>query len=155
MAISLTTIRNNILTSLFGRRLGLKPLVPSDPASEHLLGMAGEQLPVTDATSDTTGTNITAYGITTVNTTTNDTWLLDPPLAGVLKRIVFITTSTGVRTIMRKDATFAIESTGSSTGTTIAAQSGGMSLVLQGVSATAYVIVSKPGTTELAINGTT
>lgn len=155
MALSLTTLRNSIVTSIFGRRLGIAKAVSSDANSEFLVGLNGMRVPIADATSDTTGTNITGYGITTVNTTTDDTWLLDNPIAGVIKHLVFQSTSTGIRTIYRKDNTFAIQTTGSSTGTTIAAQSGGMALVLQGVSSALYIVVSKPGTTEMAINGTT
>lgn len=155
MALSLVTLRNSIVTSLFGRRLGIAKAVSSDANSEYLVGMNGMRVPIQDATSDTTGTNILGYGITTVNTSTDDTWLLDNPIAGIYKHLYFQSTSTGIRTIYRKDNTFAIQTTGSSTGTTIAAQSGGMSLHLIGISSALYGVVSKPGSTELAINGTT
>ena len=87
MALSLTTIRNSIVTSVYGRRLGLANLVSGDANSEGLIGFASVRQPIADATSDTTGTNITGYGITTVDTTTDDTWLLDNPIAGVSKTL--------------------------------------------------------------------
>lgn len=155
MAQSLTTLRNSIQVSLFGRRLGLKKLVASDDASEALVGVEGIQATVTDATSDTTGTNIKGFGWTNVDTTTDDTWLLDNPIQGVHKFIFTGSTSTGIRTIKRKDNTFAIRTSGNSTGTTIAAQGGGLMLHLFGLSSALYGIVAKPGSTELAINGTT
>lgn len=161
MALSLTTVRNQIVTSLFGRRVGLKSLVSGDASSEGLVGFASNQFPITDATSDTTGTNITGYGITTVDTSTDDTWLLDNPIAGVEKIIYTGSTSTGIRTIKRKDNTFAIQSSANSTGTTIVAQGGGLTLRLLGISSALYAIVSRPTgfssacSTEMAINGTT
>lgn len=155
MALSLTTIRNGILTSLFGRRIGLKSLVASDANSEGLVGFAGSQFPITDATSDTTGTNITGYGITTVDTTTNDTWLLDAPIQGVEKTLYFGSTSTGIRTVMRGAATFTIRTTAESTNTTIVVQAGGQTIRLLGITSTLYGILSKPASTEHAFNGTT
>lgn len=154
MALSITTIRNNILTSLYGRRLGLDTL-------GALRGHVGEVQPITDATSDTTGTNITGYGFTTVDTSTDDTWLLDNPIPGMFKHIYTGSTSTGIRTIKRKDNTFAIQSSANSTGTTIIAQGGGLMLTLFGVSSALYAIVARPTgfssacSTEMAINGTT
>lgn len=161
MALSLTTIRNNILRSIVGRRLGLGMAVQTDVNSEHLVGTNGLRIPITDATSDTTGTNITGYGWTTVDTSTDDTWLLDNPVGGIFKTIYTGSTSTGIRTIKRKDNTFAIQSSANSTGTTIVAQAGGLTLTLFGVSSALYAVVSRPTgfssacSTEMAINGTT
>ena len=162
MALSLTTIRNSIVTSIYGRRIGLTRLVAGDDNSESLLGPAAMRVPVTDATSDTTGTNITGYGITTVDTTTDDTWLLDNPIAGVEKTIYTgPTTSTGIRTIKRKDNTFAIQTSANSTGTTIVAQAGGLTLRLIGITSAIYGVLARPTgfssacSTEMAINGTT
>lgn len=161
MAISLTTLQNQIQTSLFGRRLGLKRLVSSDANSAALVGVNTIQEPVTDATSDTTGTNITGYGITNVDTTTDDTWLLDNPIPGVRKVIYTGSTSTGIRTIKRKDATFAIRTSANSTGTTIVAQGGGLTLELFGLTSAIYAVIGRPTgfssacSTEMAINGTT
>lgn len=161
MAQSLTTLRNSIQVSLFGRRLGLKKLVASDDASEALVGVEGIQATVTDATSDTTGTNIKGFGWTNVDTTTDDTWLIDNPIQGVFKHIYTGSTSTGIRTIKRKDNTFAIRTSANSTGTTIVAQGGGLLLTLFGISSALYAVVSRPTgfssacSTEMAINGTT
>lgn len=161
MALSIETIRNSIITSIRGRRFGLKLLVSTDTGSEAFVGPNGFQEPITAATSDTTGTNIKGYGFTTVDTSTDDTWLLDNPIAGVTKTIYTGSTSTGIRTIKRKDATFAIQSSANSTGTTIIAQGGGLTLKLFGLSSALYAIVSRPTgfssacSTEMAINGTT
>lgn len=155
MALSLTTIRNQIVTSLFGRRMGLTRQVTADVDSEHILGVQGLKYPYTDATSDTTGTDIKGYGITVVDTTTDDTWLMDAPIPGVYKTLYFGSTSTGIRTIKRDDGTWAIRTTASSTGTTIVVQAGGQSIVLLGLSTALYGVVSKPASTEHAFNGTT
>lgn len=154
MAVSLSSLRDTILTSIRGRRIGLD-------ANDQLAGTHGNKIPVTDATSDTTGTNITGFGWTSVDTTTNDTWLLAAPVQGSFKYLYTGSTSTGIRTIKRADSTFAIRSSADSTGTTIVAQGGGLLLTLFGVSSAIYAVVSRPTgfssacSTELAINGTT
>lgn len=161
MAYTITQIQNSIQTSLRGRRLGLKRAVSTDAGSEILAGVQGMQVPIVDATSDTTGTNLTGYGISVVDTTTDDTWLLDNPIPGLKKIIYTGSTSTGIRTIKRKDATFAIRSSASSTLTTIVAQGGGLTLELIGISSAVYGIIGRPtgfssaSSTEMALNGTT
>lgn len=153
-----------IVTSIHGRRLGIS-------SSGYLTSQGGQTLGVdflhgaitspTAATSDTTGTNITAYGLTTVDTSTDDTWLLDAPIPGVRKILYTGSTSTGIRTIKRANATFAIRSSASSTLTTIIAQGGGLTLELIGVSSAIYGILGRPTgfssacSTEMALNGTT
>jgi hypothetical protein len=163
--MSRETLRNNILTSVHGRRLGLSR--GSSANMEYLVGPDGIRSPhgavyeVQAATSDTTGTNITAYGFQTVDSTTDDGWLLDPPIVGVTKILYTGSTSTGIRTIKRMDNTFAIQSSANSTGTTIIAQGGGLSLTLIGISTALYGVLSRgvgfssAASTEMAINGTT
>jgi hypothetical protein len=163
--MSRQTLRNTIRTSIHGTRLGLTQ--GSSANMEYIVGPDGFKSPhgavyeVQAATSDTTGTNITAYGITSVDTTTDDTWLLDPPIVGVTKTIYTGSTSTGIRTIKRADNTFAIQSSANSTITTIIAQGGGLILQLVGVTSALYGITARPTgfssacSTEMAINGTT
>jgi hypothetical protein len=154
MAYSINELRNLIQTSIFGRRLGLDK-------NDQLIGHTGLREPVTAATSDTTGTTISGYGWTSVDTSTDDTWLLAAPVPGAYKYLYTGSTSTGIRTIKRADATFAIQSSGNSTGTTIVAQGGGLTLQLFGISTALYAVVSRPTgftsacSTEMAINGTT
>lgn len=154
MAYLLNTIRNEILTSIVGRRLGID-------AGGYLIGHRGERQQVTDATSDTTGTLITGDGWTSVDTTTDDGWSLAPPVKGAMKYIYTGSTSTGIRTIKRSAATFAIQTSANSTTTTIVAQGGGLLLQMFGVSSALYAIVSRPtgfssaASTEMALNGTT
>lgn len=154
MAFSLETLRNEIVTSVYGRRLGLDSV-------GRLIGHEGMRIPEVDATSDTTGTAITGYGWTNVDTTTDDTWTLSAPVKGAFKYIYTGSTSTGIRTIKRADNSFAIRSSADSTGTTIVAQGGGLLLTLFGLTSAIYAVVSRPTgfssacSTEMAINGTT
>ena len=161
MAYTLTTIRGTIITSIKGNRLGLVRPWITDTDSEHLGGTQGVQVPLVDATSDTTGTNIKGYGFTKFDTSTDDGWLLEAPRPGVLKYLYTGSTSTGIRTIKRVDNTFAIQTSANSTGTTIVAQGGGLLLTLIGLSTALYGILARPTgfssacSTEMAINGTT
>ena len=149
-------------TSLYGRRFGLQALSSAQTGArripvDFLVGdnMGGVRHELQAATSDTTGTNITGWGITVVDTSTNDTWLLDNPIAGVKKILYTGSTSTGIRTIMRKDATFAIRTSAASTLTTIVAQAGGKIIELLGISSAIYALGATGGSTEWALNGTT
>lgn len=154
MALNIETLRNESITNIYGRRLGLDQV-------GRLVGHQGLRIPTKDATSDTTGTTIDGYGWSNVDTTTDDTWLLAAPVPGAFKYIWTGSTSTGIRTIKRADATFAIQTSANSTGTTIVAQAGGLLLELFGLTTALYAIVSRPTgfssacSTEMAINGTT
>ena len=148
MALNIETLRNKAVTTLFGRRMGLD-------IDEQVIGTKGVKIPYEDATSDTTGTNISGYGMTVVDSSTDDTWLLSNPKPGAFKYIYTGSTSTGIRTIKRADNTFAIRTSAISTATTIVAQGGGLWLELFGLSSALFAIVAKPGSTELAINATT
>lgn len=154
MALNIETLRNLAITPIYGRRLGLD-------VAGRLIGHEGLRIPTKDATSDTTGTTIDGYGWSNVDTTTDDTWLLAAPVPGAFKYIWTGSTSTGIRTIKRADATFAIQTSASSTNTTIVAQGGGLLLTLFGLSSALYGVVSRPTgfssacSTEMALNGTT
>lgn len=161
MAYTLEQVRDGIKTSVHGRRLGLKQLVSNDLNSEGLVGPATQQFPITDATSDTTATVITGYGLTSIDTTTNDTWLLAAPIPGVRKSFYTGSTSTGIRTVLREAATFTIRSSANSTAVGFVAQGGGLFMELIGITSTLYGVVSRPTgfssacSTELALVTTT
>ena len=161
MAYTLEQVRDGIKTSVHGRRLGLKQLVSTDLNSEAIVGPAAQQFPLVDATSDTTGTVITGYGHTNVDTSTNDTWLLAAPIPGVRKSFYTGSTSTGIRTVIREAATFTIQTSGNSTAVGFIAQAGGLFLELIGITSTLYGVVSRPTgfssacSTELALTATT
>ena len=93
MAQSLETIRSEILTSIHGRRVGLDP-------NGYLAGFPDVVRPVSNATSDTTGTALAPYGFHTIVTTTDDTWILtDPPRAGLEVKLITNSSSTGTHTV--------------------------------------------------------
>lgn len=154
MAYAIDTLRNDIVTSLHGRRLGLD-------SGGRLIGHEGLRIPEVDATSATTATNIAGHGWTNVDTTTDHTWLLADPVKGAFKYLYTGSTSTGIRTIKRANNSFAIRTSADSTGTTIVAQGGGLLLTLFGLTSAIYAVVSRPTgfssacSTEMAINGTT
>ena len=83
------------------------------------------------------------------------------PVKGAFKYIFTGSTSTGIRTILRQDNSFAIQTSANSTGTTIVAQGGGLMLTLFGLTSALYAVVSRgvgfssACSTEMAINGTT
>lgn len=91
MAQSLTTLRNNIITSIFGRRLGLQ-------SDQTLVGPVGFKRVVEDINT-TDVTTALFYGVTRVMTSGSSQGptqsFLPAPVPGVEKYIVMHTTSTG------------------------------------------------------------
>ncbi len=93
MAETLENIRDDILKSIHGRQLGLTH-------NGHLGGFKDVRRVVTNATSDTTGTALLPYGLHSIVTTTDDSWILtDPEWAGSEVKLVTNSSSTGTHTV--------------------------------------------------------
>lgn len=98
----LETLRNNILTSLYGRRLGLDK-------DQFLVGTKALKVATQTLTSGTTATAIPNYGATNITVTTGSastassvgttevgtSWALEAPAEGVEKMIYLGLTTTG------------------------------------------------------------
>ena len=83
---------NKILTSLFGRRLGLQRMTTSESGGsapqEYLVGPDALRVGVT--TAETTSVNLPAHGVSVIPGTSADSsavYTLDPPIPGVRKTI--------------------------------------------------------------------
>lgn len=91
MAFSINTIRNTILDSIKGRKIGL------DPAG-YLVGQLETKAAVEDIQS-TTPTTLLAYGLTRILTSGSSQGptqhFLPVPVTGVEKTIAMVSTSTG------------------------------------------------------------
>lgn len=138
MAFTLQQLRNVILTSIHGRRLGMDP-------NQFLVGQKGVRVPVANATSDTTGTALVNHGFHTVATTTNDVWTLEDPTPGCEVEIATITTSTGNHAIVPAAAT--IVSTNGVAGSSITMQGIGAWIKLIGISTAQWAVTSRGGST--------
>ena len=98
MAIDLEGLRTQVLDSIKGRKFGLD-------YQGYLAGPPGLRDPITAATSLTTGTNIVAYGITTLQSASAATaFKLEAPVSGIRKTLVSM--STGGYTISLVSGTF-------------------------------------------------
>lgn len=90
MATLLETLRGQLLTSIFGRRLGIDP-------NEYLVGPKDIRKQIEDLT--TTPTTVAAYGMSLVTATGSSQGpvqhFLPAPVPGVLKHLALGTTSTG------------------------------------------------------------
>lgn len=159
---TLNQLRNSILTSIYGRRLGLTQ-------AEFLVGPKGFQNPIQSLTSGSTGTNVTNYGITQLDVTTGAastassigttevgcSWQMDAPAAGVEKILtkvsatggstmpVIVEFSTGV-TVTGVDTTLGTTFTG------VNLQGVGAFVRLMGMGSTSWLVVSKSTGTSLA-----
>ena len=143
MALSLQQVRDSIMTSIYGRRLGLDK-------DDRLCGIKGRRETITAATSDTTGTNLPNYGIITVATSTDDTWILDDPETGCEVKIMTGTTSTGDHYIIADNAT--IKSSLGLDQTTIDLRGGGAGCTLVGLSTSQWGVLTKSSTTAIIIS---
>jgi hypothetical protein len=93
---------SNIVTSLHGRRIGLQSMSSGQTGAglagrkaEFLVGPDGMRHGVT--TAETTGTTVPAYGVSFLNGTSaasSSVYVLDPPIPGVLKTVVFSSANT-------------------------------------------------------------
>ncbi len=142
MAFSLDQLRRRILTSIHGRRLGLDH-------NEFAVGPKGLRVPITDATSDTTGTALPNHGLVSVVTTTDDVWTLTDPLPGCEVTLFTGSSSTGVHAIVPAAAT--IVSSNGIAGSSISMGGAGASITLAGISTAAWILKNALG----ASTGTT
>jgi hypothetical protein len=133
MAYSLNDMRARILTSIHGRRLGLDQ-------DEFLAGSKGCRKALTDATSDTTGTELQNNGFHSVVTTTDDTWTLEDPLPGVSVTLFTGSTSTGTHTIDVSPAV--IYSTNGDEGDQVVFNSIGSYATLTGLTTAVWAVTS-------------
>lgn len=138
MALSIEGLRDKILTSIRGRRLGLDK-------DDFLVGVKGTRVPVTNATSDTTATALLNHGFQTVVSTTNDTWTLTDPVPGMTTRIAVGSSSTGLHSIVPAAAT--IISSNGSAGSSIILSGPGAFIELMGASTGQWIVSSIRGTT--------
>ena len=140
MAITNEALRNEILTSVAGRRLGLDH-------NDFLVGPKAPRQEISAATTASTGTQINNYGFTTVaGGTATQTWVLAAPQDGVRKSFVSVSTSTKGAKITLASGSF--NSTGGSSDTALTLHGIGQRVELIGVSTASYAVVSGVGFTS-------
>jgi hypothetical protein len=133
MAKTLDSQREDIRTSIHGRRFGLTH-------DDYLAGGKALKKVVTNATSDTTGTVIPNHGFASVESTTDDGFTLADPEVGVEVTLAAVTTSTGVRGITLDTTTVTIISTNGTAGSSITIDGLGDRITLVGYSTSQYLV---------------
>lgn len=141
MAISLAALRNLILTSVHGRRLGLD-------ANETLVGVRGMRLQQVSGTSDTTGTALPNNGFVSVVTTTNDGWVLTDPYVGAQVTLMTGSSSTGTHSISLNNSVG--YSTNGIAGSTVQLVGAGASVTLLGITTAIWMQIARTGSTDSA-----
>ena|SRR5258706_15958194 len=132
MAMTIQQLRNNILTSIFGRRLGLDN-------DQYLVGALDNKVVTQQATTLTTGTVINAHGFTGVSSSTNTTWSMAAPVEGISKQLVATTTSTGTMAVQLASGNFLTTAGSSFNQVTFTAL--GQSVDLVGLSTSLYAAI--------------
>jgi len=91
---------DKILTSLYGRRLGLQKMTTAQSGgrleAEFLVGPDAGVRPLV-TTAEATGTNLAPYGVSFcagTSAASSSVYVLDPPIPGVRKTIVFSSANT-------------------------------------------------------------
>ncbi len=140
---TLAGLRDAIITSIHGRRLGVD-------VNDFLVGAKGPRQPITSATSDTTATEIANNGLASVVTTTNDTWVLQDPVEGCQVTLVTGSTSTGVHTVDVSPAV--IYSTNGIEGDQVLLKNAGAYCQLMGLTTAAWVMTARGSTASVSIS---
>ena|SRR5258708_6955759 len=147
----------SMLPSLYGRRIGLMPMTSAQTgtgrtglgAVDFLVGPEDLRKGVT--TAESTGVNLTAWGISNMAGTSagsSSVYVLDPPIPGVRKALTFLSSANGnmyVRTLNSET----IQTTFGSSFTTIKSTGTGM-LELLGVTTAIWASAITSGTTANA-----
>ena len=99
MAQSLETIRSKIVTSLFGRRIGLSQSTTAQSQNDFLVGPRDIVKEIQDLTTASSGTAIPNAGVSRVTCTGSSQgpvqFLLSAPMPGVEKILMVGSSSTG------------------------------------------------------------
>lgn len=143
MAQSIADIIGKMRTSVHGRRLGLD-------GTGRATGILGTRKVVTNATSDTTGTELPNHGLVSVVTTTNDSWVLQDPEAGCEVTLVTASTSTGVHTVDASPAV--IYSTNGIEGDQVLLKNAGAHCQLMGLTTAAWAVIARGSTASVSIS---
>lgn len=102
---------------------------------------------VTTFTTGSTGTIIANHGTALITSISTGTWVLEAPAPGVRKVIMRNSTSTSTAAITIAPVSGNLQSTASSTYTTVASVQPGASLILEGQSTSRYTVISNNGWT--------
>lgn len=136
---------DRILTSIYGRRLGLQNLSTAQSGGrapfDVLVG--AEQVRLGTSTAESTGTNLQAFGVSVMAGTTagsSSVYVLDPPVPGVEKKLVFGSTSITLYLKTANSETF-LSTLGSSFTTLKSTQNAGASIGLVGLTTAVWAVL--------------
>lgn len=153
---------SGIVTSIFGRRLGLQTLSSSQsggtrvPAPEYLVGPEALRQSVT--TGETTASNLYPSGISYLTTAqSSGIYTIDPPVPGIEKTLIFATT--GTNPIYVRTSTDASITIATSQGTTMcvisSSQAEFTALKLVGATTASWVALNAVSSSYLRMSTTT
>lgn len=133
---TLEGIRSRIVTSIFGRRLGLD-------SNDFLIGCKDNIVPIETISSTASGQTLVAYGASIIAATNASTdsalaMTLAAPIPGVEKFLVQTSSSTAGYAITLASGQFV--SSGSSAGVTLTSLGANQSMTLMGLSTAAYLM---------------
>jgi hypothetical protein len=125
---------DKITTSLYGRRLGLQRLSSAQDARKNEVLVGAEAFRSYATTGDSTGTNLAPYGVSLLTTVSSScVFVLDPPLPGVHKTLVFGSTGGGAMYVKTANSETIVSTLGSSFTTLKSTAGNGGTVSLMGI----------------------
>ena len=150
---------DRVLTSIHGRRMGLQLLSTAQTGGrapfEVVVGP--EQVRRGVSTAESTGTNLQAFGVSVMAGTSagsSSVYVLDPPVQGVEKRLVFASTSITLYLKTANSETF-LSSLGSSFTTLKSTQNAAVGVHLIGLTTAVWGVLGQLSTGGLAATTST
>lgn len=144
---------NQITTSVHGRRLGLQALSTAQTGGKAFDAIVGpEAVRMGTSTAESTGTNLAAYGVSVMAGTSagsSSVYVLDPPVPGIEKKLVFASTSITLYLKTANSETF-LSTLGSSFTTLKSSQNAGVSVNLVGLTTAVWAVLGTLSTGSIA-----
>lgn len=145
MALSINSIRNQIVTSLFGRRLGLDRY-------DNLIGQVGVMYPMEDIQT-TSPTSASPYGITrnlTTGSSQNGQHTLQALPVGTVKILTLVSTSTGTQQYTMPSGVAIFNTSAGTSSAVVSLTYPGASVTILAEETTRYRVIAQTGSTALA-----
>ena len=141
---------DKITTSIHGRRLGLQlhSTAQSGGRAPFDSVVGAEAIRFGTSTAESTGTNLQAFGTSVLNGTTagsSSVYVLDPPVPGIEKNIIFNSTSITLYVKTANSETF-LSTLGTSMTTLKSTQNAGASVALIGLTTAVWAVLGSLST---------
>lgn len=145
MALSIESLRNQILTSLFGRRLGLD-------GNDYMIGVRGARMPIEDIQT-TVATSASPFGLTrnlTTGSSQNGQHTLQAIPVGATKILSLVSTSTGTQQYTMPSGVALFNTSAGTSSAVVSLTYPGASVTILAEESSRYRVIAQTGSTAAA-----